>query len=77
MPRNYVKSLVSSLMLVSLLYLSGCATLNQPSPSACPVLPIAPSLKQPLPTESYSQSVEKRMQEWDARLTDIRKMLER
>lgn len=77
MPQNYVKLLVSSLMLVSLLCLSACATPSQPSPSACPVLPTAPSLKQSEPTEPYSQTVEKRMQAWDEMLKGIWMMLER
>ena len=71
---NSVPQLGSGIWLVTLtvlaLLLSGCQT--QPiKPCVQPVIPTAPALKKPMPSQTYSGSVAADFEKWERRLTPM------
>lgn len=72
-PTN-VKSNFAILLVLPVLLLSGCGLLSThsvpPSLENCPVIPPAPPLMQPLPSQSYLESARINIEEWLKRLTD-------
>ena len=64
--------LLTLLCAVIVVSLTGCATQSESitlTPAPCPTLSPPPVLSQPIPSETYSQSVQQRLQSWRERLT--------
>lgn len=68
MPRELVKLLPVTILLLLALSLTSCAA---PSPSLqdAPVLPPAPALSEPIPSETYSASAQRLIKSWLEKLT--------
>ena len=66
-----VKSLFAPMLMALALSLTGCALQPRAAPPLavmCPANPAPPQISQPLPKESYSLSVQRRLQNWRERL---------
>lgn len=66
-PSNALRKTLLPLLLPAAL-LTGCATPSTPSVPASPALPLPPSLSEPIPQQSYSDSVRALLQTWQQKL---------
>ncbi len=69
-PRNVKQSCAAMLLLPAVL-LTGCAAPSTNSVQVSPTLPQAPSLREPIPLQSYSERASANIEAWQKRLTDM------
>ena len=67
-PLNNVLRKMLLLLALPAALLTGCATPSIPSAPAYPALPSPPPLSQPIPQQSYSDSVRALLQTWQQKL---------
>jgi hypothetical protein len=63
-----VKRLSALLLALLVVSATGCATQSQLPQVACPAIPPAPSLREPLPLVDYSISAQRDIQKWRSML---------
>lgn len=66
--RAWLKTSAMLMLLAALMM--GCAAPSTVSAPAYPVLPPRPSLQELIPQQSYSDSAQRNISEWQRRLTD-------
>ena len=70
-PASALGAVIGAVLLLVLpaALLTGCAAPSTHSAPACPALPLPPSLSEPIPQQSYSDSVRALLQTWQQKLT--------
>jgi len=74
MPRHNVTKRLPALLLLPAWLLTACATSSTPTAVACPQIPPAPAIREPLPSPSYSETAQQVIDGWRKKLTDTPQM---
>lgn len=69
-PSN-VKRFCAAMPLALVLLLTGCATNSPISANHCPILPAMPAVSEPMPSQTFSFSVQETIESWRKRLIEL------
>ena len=71
MPQPNAKRNCALMLLLPAALLTACAAPSTNFVQASPTLPQAPSLREPIPQQSYSERASANIEQWQSRLTDM------
>lgn len=69
MLRKLLNKPIVLLLIVLAMLLTGCAASSQTSSAICPALPQMPAVSEPIPSQSYSDSVSSDIEAWEKLVT--------